>query len=71
MASRDDGQARRPAPLRAWMVKTLVCHCGRVKDAERSFCDGCWDKLPAKIKAELRVDFDRGFEHAVQALGWE
>jgi CDGSH-type Zn-finger protein len=52
------------------MLMAYVCHCGAMKDANKKFCDGCWAKLPAKVKAELVLDFDRGFEHAVQTLGW-
>ena len=47
-----------------------ICYCGRMKSAASAFCETCWPKLPAEIKAELKRDFWRGYELAAAALGW-
>jgi hypothetical protein len=50
------------------MLKTYICPCGAMKSAAHVFCNGCWNKLPLKVRAEI---IERRFARAAEALGWQ
>ena len=41
-----------------------VCQCGKIKGSGKSFCYGCWGKIPRSIQRKLYKSIGDGYEGA-------
>lgn len=59
------------APKREWPyylkeLRSTECQCGQEKTEGRSFCYGCWKKLPEELRKPLYKRIGDGYEQAYE-----